>query len=138
MTDILSPTEGQSGTLELTVAQEATIFFDPAPFTLPSPPTEFRVYIEANESILQNISLSSIELFSRVGNYGSTTPSSLEDIGDAGSDGNPDKAAVFLGSSIRYILFDSQVTEKKETLYLVSATTDGEPFIGKNVIILKK
>ncbi|RMF98524.1 MAG: hypothetical protein D6734_00050, partial [Candidatus Schekmanbacteria bacterium] len=137
-TEKFIPIKKQNAKLTYQSAKNTTISFDPDPFDTTSPPTEFKVYIEDQDStFLENIITETVKLLSRVGDFGSTSALSLEAVGDQDSDGIPDRAAIFRVSDVQYFLLNNLSSPKKWTLFLIGLSGE-TPFIAKDNITIKR
>lgn len=134
-TSTYSAKDGQGATMKFIKARTIETFFDPDPFTIYAPSTELSVFLEAERALLEKIDMSTVRLYERIGDNGSITPSSMNDIGDQDNDGKPDRALIFSGTDAAALLqlaLYGYVTQ--ETLFVIGDTTDDQPFVASGVL----
>ncbi len=135
---VTEETKKKSGSVVFTSARNVETYAIPETYSFSTFP-DVTVYIEdEDEEFLNSIDVNTVLLFDRLGDSGSLQPfGGIGDVGDADSDGIPDRGVVFLGLDTynpnlysllyNYIFFPQDPL----TLYIVGDTEDGEPFMSK-------
>ncbi len=126
----------QEASLEFVPARRVRIFFRPVRIDPASPPKSFRVYIEADPTLLEKIQRTTVELMSSYTEYGPIPAISMGPIGDRDGNGKEDRALVFDGSDVLN-LFDPASGVNYQILTVFGQCAGGNTFTGMEILRLK-